>query len=186
MKLRCVWGLLLLVLAGTGASAQASVPQVSANGELLQGLWEGDQGNIASFKGVPFAAPPVGDLRWRAPVAHLPRQGPQSATDFAPACMQGNHMSRWYAGVARDFGADSSGVGQFNGVSEDCLYLNVWSPNLEPGPGLPVMVWVHGGSNAGGWSYEPNYLGERLVARGVVVVSITYRVGLFGFFHTRR
>jgi para-nitrobenzyl esterase len=164
------------------AVAAAEPPRIEVNNELLQGLWDVDHGDIAVFKGVPFAAPPIGDLRWRAPRAHVPRPGLQEASKFAPACMQGNHMTRWYAGVARDFGADPQGVGKFNGVSEDCLYLNVWTPDLNPATRLPVMVWVHGGSNAGGWSYEPNYLGDRLAAKGVVVVSISYRLGPFGFF----
>jgi len=64
----------------------------------------------------------------------------------------------------------------------DCLSLNVWSPQPVGDAGLPVMVFVHGGSNAGGWSYEPNYIGENLAGRGVVVVTIAYRVGPFGFF----
>lgn len=159
-------------------------PTVEANGERLVGRWDGGtrQAPVASFKGIPFAAPPVGASRWRAPQPHSPRSGDQPTFEFAPACMQGEHMTRWYAKLARDLGADPEGVGRFNGVSEDCLYLNVWTPEPGGNARLPVMVWVHGGSNAGGWSYEPNYLGDRLAARGVVVVSLAYRVGPFGFF----
>jgi para-nitrobenzyl esterase len=88
----------------------------------------------------------------------------------------------WYVGVAEAFGHGPDVVGRPNGLSEDCLYLNVWSPQTGKDSGLPVMVFVHGGSNSGGWSYEPNYLGENLAARGVVVVTVAYRLGPFGFF----
>ena len=84
--------------------------------------------------------------------------------------------------MAVAFGHGPENVGRFNDVSEDCLYLNIWTPALDPEAKLPVMVWVHGGSNVGGWSYEPNYVGDRLAARGVVVVSVAYRLGVFGFF----
>ena len=175
--------LALTTLLGVACSQlDVSGPTVVANGEELHGAWEDDESRIAVFKGIPFAAPPVGDLRWRAPVPNTPRQGLQTATEFAPACMQGPHITNWYAGVAEDFGHGPEAVGRPNGVSEDCLYLNVWSPQLDPEARLPVMVWVHGGSNKGGWSYEPNYIGTRLAAKGVVVVTIAYRLGPFGFF----
>ena len=107
------------------------------------------------------------------------------ARQFAAACMQGPHIVDWYTRVAEAFGAGRDAVGEPNGVSEDCLYLNVWTPNL-PAPGstdkLPVMVWFHGGSNKGGWSYEPNYVGAELAARDVVVVTTAYRLGPLGFF----
>ncbi len=175
--------LALTTLLGVACSQfDVSGPTVVANGEELQGAWEDDESRIAVFKGIPFAAPPVGDLRWRAPVPNTPRQGSQTATEFAPACMQGPHITNWYANVAKDFGHGPEAVGRPIGVSEDCLYLNVWSPRIDPEARLPVMVWVHGGSNKGGWSYEPNYIGTRLAAKGVVVVTIAYRLGPFGFF----
>ena len=157
-------------------------PVVFANGEELHGHWDDTNNGIATFKGIPFAAPPVAALRWRAPVANAPRPGPQKATGFAPACMQTDYMVVWYQEVAKSFGSESGTVGRPNGVSEDCLYLNVWSPLPGPDAHLPVMVWVHGGSNKGGWSYEPNYEGAQLAAKGVVVVTIAYRLGAFGFF----
>jgi para-nitrobenzyl esterase len=157
-------------------------PRVVANGEELAGLWEGEEGCVAAFRGVPFAAPPVGDRRWRAPQPHEPRGGLQAATAFAPACMQSDYLVEWYQGVAVKMGHSPDVVGRPNGVSEDCLYLNVWTPDPDPREPMPVMVWVHGGSNKSGWSYEPNYIGNRLAARGVVVVTIAYRVGPFGFF----
>jgi len=99
--------------------------------------------------------------------------------------MQGPHIVDWYADVAAEFGAGPGETGRPNGVSEDCLYLNVWTPDLDADDAagmLPVMVWFHGGSNKGGWSYEPNYVGAELARKGVVVVSTAYRLGPFGFF----
>jgi para-nitrobenzyl esterase len=94
-------------------------------------------------------------------------------------------MVDWYADVAEAFGHGPEVVGRPLGVSEDCLYLNVWSPDLSADARLPVMVYVHGGSNKGGWSYEPNYIGQNLAAKGVVVVTVAYRLGAFGFFSHR-
>ena len=106
----------------------ADTPRVRANGEQLEGVWVDETQSVAAFKGIPFAAPPVGELRWRAPLAHQPRSGPQSAEQFAPACMQGPHIVDWYTGVAEAFGYGRDDVGKPIGVSEDCLYLNVWTP----------------------------------------------------------
>lgn len=169
-------GLVLTACTGT------EVPTVAAAGETLEGEWVGDEPAIAAFRGIPFAAPPIGPLRWRAPEPHVPRLGVQTATDFAPACVQGSYMIDWYADVAAAFGQSRDVVGTPAGESEDCLYLNVWTPELEPAAPLPVMVFLHGGANRGGWSYEPNYIGDRLAARGVVVVTITHRLGPLGFF----
>jgi len=163
----------------------AEAPVVRANGEHLQGQWVDKSNAVSVFRGIPFAAPPVGELRWRAPRPHVPRSGRQLATQFQPACMQGPHIVDWYVRVAAAFGAGRDEVGKPNGVSEDCLDVNVWTPKL-PASGspdkLPVMVWFHGGSNKGGWSYEPNYVGAELAARGVVVVTTAYRLGPLGFF----
>jgi para-nitrobenzyl esterase len=162
------------------ADSQAAL--VFANGEELHGNWVEKKKRIAEFKGIPFAAPPVGELRWRAPQPHAPRTGVQDASRFAAACMQDSSGADWYEGVAAAFGHGPEVVGNPDGKSEDCLYLNAWSPEPRSGLDLPVMVFVHGGSNSGGWSYEPNYLGRELAARGVVVVTVAYRLGPFGFF----
>jgi len=160
----------------------SSPPTVSANGENLTGLWDGPEGTVASFRGVPFASPPVGELRWRAPRPHVPRTGEREAARFAPACSQTSSGVDWYIGVASAFGHGEEVVDRPAGVSEDCLYLNIWSPEIDPAADLPVMVFVHGGGNSGGWSYEPNYRGAALAARGFVVVTVAYRLGPFGFF----
>ena len=174
-------GLFLAVVSAT-LLAFPPGPQARANGENLAGTWVGAAEPVAQFAGIPFAHAPVGELRWRAPRGHAPRQGTQPADRFAPACMQDNRMVDWYSDVAAAFGHGPEVVGRPQGVSEDCLYLNVWSPNLSDDARLPVMVYVHGGSNKGGWSYEPNYVGEALARNGVVVVSIAYRLDGFGFF----
>ena len=173
---------ILLLQVAIAVAAESSTPVVKANGEELLGEWADTTRQIAVFKGIPFARPPVGNLRWRAPQAHLPRAGRQTAIQFGPGCMQGPGGVNWYVGVAEAFGHGPEVVGRPNGLSEDCLYLNIWSPEPVRDAGLPVMVFVHGGSNAGGWSYEPNYIGQNLAERGVVVVTIAYRVGPFGFF----
>ncbi len=152
--------IVFLIFSGC-AKQKDEEPVAFANGEELHGAWANVSQGLAVFKGIPFAAPPVGDLRWRAPVANQARSGPQTATGYALACMQTTYSTDWYASVARAFGSGAATVGRPVGVSEDCLYLNIWTPELNPEVNLPVMVWVHGGSNKGGWSYEPNYIWEK-------------------------
>jgi para-nitrobenzyl esterase len=170
----------LLVL---GNNVRAAVPPtVEANGETLQGARVAADSPVAVFKGIPFAAPPVGDLRWREPLPPQPRGGTQRATAFAPACYQDSYLTDWYRKVGAPFGAPARTFVE-PAVSEDCLYLNVWTPQLDRKANLPVMVWIYGGSNRSGWTFEPNYHGAQLARRGnVVVVTIAYRVGIFGFF----
>ena len=121
-----------------------------------------------SFKGVPFAAPPVGELRWKPPQPVKKWTGVRKATEFGPRCMQARVFSDM---VFRD-----------SGPSEDCLTLNVWTPATHAKEKLPVMVWIFGGGFVAGGSSEPRQDGEYLARRGVVVVSMNYRLGLFGFF----
>lgn len=171
-----------LLLAGCQNSDVPAAPTVVANHETLSGSWGERHPEVASFKGVPFAAPPVDELRWQAPQPHRPRAGSQSALAFAPACYQDSYNTDWYRRVGAAFGAESA-LFVDPPFSEDCLYLNIWTPRPSAHARLPVMVWIHGGANRAGWSFEPNYRGENLAARGqVVVVSIAYRVGIFGFF----
>ena len=172
MTPKALSALLIIVgfLIGSGCQwSEEKGPVVIANGEELHGSWDSDSEGVAVFRGIPFAAPPVADLRWRAPVPNQPRPGAQQAVEFAPACMQTPYITDWYASVAKTFGYGPEAVGRPHAVNEDCLYLNIWSPQPDPGSRLPVMVWVHGGSNKGGWSYEPNYIGSKLAAKGVVV-----------------
>jgi para-nitrobenzyl esterase len=169
----------LLVTLVLALSACDRAPTVTANGETLAGKYV-EKGRVAAFLGVPFAAPPVGELRWRAPQPLANKVSRRDVTEFAPACMQSMRILDWYRGVVEAFGGSADYYPDLE-TSEDCLYLNVWTPMLDAGTALPVMVWVHGGSNRSGWSYEPNYHGHKLAQQGVVVISIAYRQGLFGF-----
>jgi para-nitrobenzyl esterase len=151
-----------------GLAAHASTPlQIKTDKGKVEGSLTTD-GKVRAFKGIPFAAPPVGDLRWKPPQPAAKWKGVRLAKDFGYHCMQTvvyNDM------VFRDPGA-----------SEDCLTLNVWTPaGAKPGS-LPVMVWIYGGGfNAGGTS-EARQDGQFLAHRNVVVVSMNYRLGIFGFF----
>ena len=134
-----------------------------------------------AYRGIPYAAPPTGPLRWQAPRPHVARQGIQDGTDFAPACPQDQANPDWYRDLAAGFGVDGRVVPELARISEDCLYLNVWAP-AEPRETLrPVMVWIHGGGNVSGYAYEPNYRGGPLAASGIVAVSLNYRLGPLGF-----
>jgi len=150
--------MVLSVLISTGLSiAQQPVP-VKVQEGLLQGTFED---GLTVYKGIPFAAPPVGNLRWRAPQPASNWEGVMQATKFAPAPMQdGNPPS---------------------GKSEDCLYLNVWTPAKSADERIPVLVWIYGGGFSFGSTSEPVCSGEILAKKGVVLVSIAYRVGQLGF-----
>ena len=123
---------------------------------------------VRAYKGVPYAAPPVGALRWRPPQPLLPWTGARSTAAFGPNSLQGI--------VWADI--DPS----IPGVSEDCLYLNVWTP-AAPGGGerWPTMVWIHGGGFVAGSGAEPRYDGARLAARGILVVTLNHRLNALGF-----
>ena len=159
-----------------GACEQS--PSVRVDGERLVGKYLGE--DVATFLGVPYAEPPLGDLRWRAPQPLQSKVSRRETTEFAAACMQTMRILDWYRYMAETFGASADYYDDLE-ISEDCLYLNVWTPTLETDAKLPVMVWVHGGSNKSGWSYENNYRGHVLAPQGVVVVTIAYRQGVFGF-----
>ncbi len=165
-----------------GAAPAVAITQVEVGGETLRGLPDPAAAGVVVFKGLPFAAPPVGALRWAPPQPPQPRTGIRTATEFAPGCFQDSYNTDWYRRVGKAFGAPPA-LFQDPPFNEDCLYLNVWTPRLDAAARLPVMVWLHGGSNKAGWAYEPNYLGGRLAAAGpVVVVTVPYRLGIFGFF----
>ena len=164
----------LLVLTGCDPS-----PAVTVNGEVLAGKYV-EPGGVAAFLGVPFAEPPVGELRWRAPQSLQSGLERRDASEFAAACMQSMRILDWYRYMAETFGASADYYADLK-ISEDCLYLNLWTPTLDDNAKLPVMVWIHGGSNRSGWSYENNYRGHVLARQGVVVVTVAYRQGVFGF-----
>lgn len=132
--------------------------QVKVDGGVIQGVVTED---LTIYKGIPFAAAPVGDLRWKAQQPVEPWEGVKPTTEFAPAPMQGGNPA--------------------SGKSEDCLYLNVWTPAQSPEEKLPVLVWIYGGGFSFGSTSDPVHNGEHLARKGVVLVSIAYRVGQLGF-----
>lgn len=142
-----------------------------------QGLVEGyTSGGAVVFKGIPYAAPPVGELRFRRPMEHGPWEGTLSCKEYGCSCPQADLS-------AMDLYGREFYDGPMPAHSEDCLYLNVWTPETaEPGLGLPVMFWIHGGAFMHGTGSEKEFDGEDMARRGVVLVTINYRVNAFGFF----
>ncbi|MBX7454194.1 carboxylesterase family protein [Mycolicibacterium sp. 3033] len=152
----------LAVLGGT-----APVAHAAGTVELAQGAVRGvTDGQVTSYRGIPFAAPPTGELRWRPPAPPVPWEGTVGATEFGPSCIQGRYSGQ-----------------QPVAQSEDCLTANVWTPaGTPPGANLPVMVWIYGGGFSIGSSALPDYDGTNFAERGVVLVSFNYRLGRLGYF----
>jgi para-nitrobenzyl esterase len=151
---------LILACAATPAWAAPSV-------RIAQGMLAGtSRDGVTAFRAIPYAAPPVGALRWKAPAAPQAWHGVRDATAFGPVCPQppvdwaGHDLDR---------------------TSEDCLTLNVWTPNTTPSARLPVMVWFHGGGYTAGAGSQSTYEGTKLARRGVVIVTVNYRLGALGF-----
>ncbi|HMP91443.1 MAG TPA: carboxylesterase family protein [Phnomibacter sp.] len=152
----------ILVTLALCIALKTGIAQLPLTVKVEQGLVHGTtEHGLAVFKGIPFAAPPVGSLRWQAPQAAAPWQGIKQTVAFAPGPMQGGNPP--------------------SGKSEDCLYLNIWSPAQKANEKLPVLVWIYGGGFAAGATSEKTYSGEHLAKKGVVLVSIAYRVGVLGF-----
>ncbi len=139
------------------------------------------QGDIAVFEGIPFAAAPVGDLRWREPQPVAPWSGVRDATKLAASCVQpSTGLDAFIGPLAAAY--DAPYEMQTIKTSEDCLYLNVFSPGRPRRTGLPVMVWLHGGGNKTGSGGDETYDGTSLASYGVIVVTVNYRLGVMGFF----
>ena len=169
--------IILWVAVLSSCDSATQQPLVEASGTRYLGI-EQDSG-VQAFLGIPFAEPPVNELRWERPVPIQGSLGEIDATQFMPACMQTGSGLAWYHGMMSRVGVDPS-LMEGPEYSEDCLYLNVWTTDDHSEP-KPVLVFIHGGSNTGGWSYEPNYHGQALAERGVVVVTVAYRLGIFGW-----
>jgi para-nitrobenzyl esterase len=154
------------ILLSAVAPSLAAVAGVAPGVATVSGRVRGAELDGAlAFKGIPFAAPPVGDLRWRPPQPPRAWDGVRACTNFAPACPQPSDMTYGFA---------------YKPQSEDCLYLNLWTPGTNGAP-RPVMVWIHGGGNTIGGANSPIYDGRHFAASGVVLVSIQYRLGAFGY-----
>jgi para-nitrobenzyl esterase len=154
------------VAANSGAASAASL---SSDVNVAQGALRGtprDASGVVAFKGIPYAAPPVGELRWRSPQPASPWTGTRDATAFGPRC-----MALPGRGLAKLVGP----------ASEDCLFLNIWTGAKSSTERRPVMVWLHGGAFQFGAGAELNTDGLRFAANGVVLVSLNYRLGVFGF-----
>jgi para-nitrobenzyl esterase len=164
---QCARALLaVLAVLSSGASAFEQHKVATANG-ALEGSFNTVTG-VRSFKGVPFAAPPVGELRWKPPQPVKNWEGVRAADKFGPRAMQ--------------LPLFSDMVFRSNGTSEDCLYLNVWTPATSSQDKLPVLVYFFGGGFAGGDGSEGRYDGESMAQQGIVAITVNYRLGVFGFF----
>ena len=158
---------MLLGACGQGSSSALIDRSAVVEQGLLEGIASPFDPEITVYRGVPYAQPPVGELRWQAPQPAKSWSGARNASTFADSCYQQRHVST-FVWRREDFG-----------VSEDCLYLNVWAPLNHSN--LPVMVWFHGGSHTSGQGHSLIFDGTTLASQGVVLVTINYRLGPLGF-----
>ncbi len=163
---RCSLAIASLVL-GASVSASTDAARVKTANGVLVGA-EDEAAGLLIFTGIPFAQPPVGRLRWREPQPVQNWKGERDATQFGPRCMQ----RRIYDDM----------VFRSNGVSEDCLYLNVWTPAKSAAERLPVLVYFYGGGFHAGDGSEPRYDGASMARKGIVALTVNYRLGVFGLF----
>ncbi|MEA5461498.1 carboxylesterase family protein [Arcicella sp. LKC2W] len=155
-----------LIAFNFSSIAQTNAPKVKTANGVVRGTTEGD---VAIFKGIPFAAPPVGEFRWRPPQPVKNWEGELDVSKFGANCAQAG------------WGAKPGTIAE--GSSEDCLYLNLWTPaNYTPKSKLPVMVWIHGGGFTGGSGSSPQNFGHEFTKNGVILVNINYRLGRLGYF----
>ncbi|MQA40942.1 carboxylesterase/lipase family protein [Rugamonas aquatica] len=159
------YGLLLAVSSAVASPCFAATPRAITAAGVVEGTLESS--GIKSYKGIPFAAPPVGDLRWKAPQPVQKWRGVRKADRFGPRAMQ---LPLFDDMVFRS-----------DGVSEDCLYLNVWTPARSARDRLPVLVYFYGGGFAAGDGSEPRYDGASMAAKGIVTLTVNYRLNIFGF-----
>lgn len=168
-----------IALACTALALPAAAPaELTGPVRTEQGLVQGAPSKVEGvtvFKGIPFAAPPVGELRWKQPQPPASWEGVRDATEYGDVCVQNPAPQRFPPNAATD-------TENFTGMSEDCLNLNIWTPADGPGENLPVMVWLYGGAYNEGGGNAPFSEGGPLAAKGVVMVTFNYRVGPFGFF----
>jgi len=153
-----------LLLLGVGCSGPGPDTIVAIESGRLQGVRHGD---VTAFKGIPYAAPPAGELRWRPTQPPSSWDGVRPAAEYGAFCPQRRAEMLWFE------------LGEMN---EDCLTLNVWTPDADPGRRLPVMVWIHGGGYVQGSGNIPRLNSPAMAGQGVVLVTVNYRLSVFGFF----
>ena len=164
--------LAMSVFSGCQSDTSLSTIIQTDNGQV-EGLPNADA-SVVAFKGIPFAAPPVGDLRWKAPQPVQNWEGVRECKEFSSSAMQSTPAPflMW----------TSEFIAPAKPLSEDCLYLNLWTANPASAEKRPVIVFIHGGGFTSGSGSVPIYDGEEMAKAGVVFVTINYRVGIFGFF----
>ena len=158
---------MLMSLSAFAAGRTSDADRVKTENGIVEAGAPSD--GVRAFKGIPFGQPPVGDLRWREPQPVKNWKGVRSAAKFGPRCMQRTspNADYWF---------------RSDGMSEDCLYLNVWTPAKSDKERLPVLVYIFGGGFQNGDGSEPRYDGESMAKRGMVAVTVNYRTNVFGFF----
>lgn len=168
-----------LAIALATSGGDTSRPEAKVTGGIVRGA-AAPQGGVV-FKGIPYAQLPVGPLRWREPQGVVSWRGVRDASHFSPACVQNPFgTDSFLVPLAKLYG--SGYAPRQIAMSEDCLYLNVWMPQWPSQSSSAVLFWIHGGSNRVGNASESEYDGSALTRRGVVVVTINYRLGALGFF----
>ena len=173
MKARIAVALAAVAVASTVTTSAAISDPVKTDSGQLAG--ETLKSGVRVFKGIPFGAPPVGNLRWREPQPVAKWQGVRDAKTFASPCMQNPAPTRQPVNVTIDLEGSPK-------PSEDCLYLNVWTQANRANERRPVMVWIYGGAYTEGGGNSPHNDGENLAKKGVVLVNFNYRLGIFGFY----
>jgi para-nitrobenzyl esterase len=155
------------------SQAQKSTATVRVEGGLVSGT-QNEKGNVRIFRAIPFAAPPVGNLRWKTPQPALHWKGIRKCVAFSASAIQNKPVP--FAMWSKEF------MAPLQPLNEDCLYLNVWTSARSAKEKRPVIVWIHGGGFFSGSGSVPMYDGEAMAEKGVVYVTINYRLGIFGFF----
>jgi len=177
--------LMALCLTTCTTKEQDPNPVIDVTGGKVQGV-ESETPGVLVYKGIPYAAPPVGNLRWKAPQPVIPWDTVMIANHFSAIAFQSPHVAGSDTTVISEFGQVDYVKEFFSEgdpeMSEDCLYLNVWKPaDAKKGDNLPVAFWIHGGAFMSGYGFEKEFDGDAYAKKGVILVTINYRLGVFGF-----
>ena len=185
MKHSFAFAMIALCLSACATDSSNPNPVIDITGGKVQGIFSETPG-VVVYKGIPYAAPPIGELRWKAPQPVVPWDTVLIADHFGPISFQPPHIAGSDSVVINQYG-DVDYVKEFFSegdpeMSEDCLYLNIWKPaEAKKGDKLPVALWIHGGAFIAGFGYEKEFDGDAYAKRGVILVTINYRLGAFGF-----